>query len=218
MIYFIQEGGEGNIKIGKAKDVIKRLKQLQGNNGNDLWLLGHCDDSWNEKKLHEKFKDFRIRGEWFRFNTNILDFIREHANTYLVDKAKRFFCYSVGSYHIDGSSLVQDSLKYACYYVEQSVILEAHCIYDLGITGGTRGNLFETNSFAEAKQFVIKGVLSEVKEDLKKNSQKGLQEYKMKLEAEVEELENFLKKQDILAKKKFLKDDLYQKIRPRIKL
>ena len=73
-VYFIQDGrgNGGPIKIGKAKDVEKRLSILQIGNPRKLTLLAaikckSCGDAIRlEKELHKKFSNYQLRGEWFR--------------------------------------------------------------------------------------------------------------------------------------------------------
>ena len=62
--YFIQRGKNGPIKIGKSKDPEARLKELQTASDEELHLLAVVSGDI-EKQLHEHFKNFRIRGEWF---------------------------------------------------------------------------------------------------------------------------------------------------------
>jgi hypothetical protein len=66
-IYFIQGESGGPIKIGYATDVYSRLKTLQTGHPDNLKILcampGNYDD---EKKYHQKFAEYRIRGEWFK--------------------------------------------------------------------------------------------------------------------------------------------------------
>jgi hypothetical protein len=69
-LYFIQmEESPYHFKIGRAKDVQKRLKQLQTGSAIKLRLvhtfkgLGH-----KEKSLHEELQKWRQSGEWFACN------------------------------------------------------------------------------------------------------------------------------------------------------
>ncbi len=76
MIYFIQAGKGGPIKIGQAVDVEKRLDNLQVANAQKLTLLLAIPGKQaDERKFQKKFKDIRIRGEWFRPESCLLDFI-----------------------------------------------------------------------------------------------------------------------------------------------
>ena len=76
MIYFIQSGEKGPIKIGFARDPEKRLRHLQGANPCELALLKAVHgDVGGEKRLHAQFAHLRIRGEWFEPGDDLLDYI-----------------------------------------------------------------------------------------------------------------------------------------------
>jgi hypothetical protein len=65
-LYFIQSDVTGMIKIGRSKNPLKRLKQLQTGNANKLKLIAFFEGlGWREKLLHESLKDWSKEGEWF---------------------------------------------------------------------------------------------------------------------------------------------------------
>jgi hypothetical protein len=66
-IYIIQEEILGNIKIGFAKNVKERIKDIQVGNSQKLNLLKIIPNkkTSDEKQLHKKFKKYNIRDEWF---------------------------------------------------------------------------------------------------------------------------------------------------------
>tara|TARA_B100000131_G_C18023053_1_gene575364 strand:+ start:493 stop:786 length:294 start_codon:yes stop_codon:yes gene_type:complete len=67
-LYIIQSDLTGMIKIGRSKDPVKRLKQLQTGNPNELKLIASFkDQGWKEKIIHESLKSFRLKGEWFSY-------------------------------------------------------------------------------------------------------------------------------------------------------
>lgn len=78
-VYFISDD-HGHIKIGKADDVYKRLKELQIGNPYKLnVLLSIIVDSSSyayslESELHNHFKEYRLESEWFEA-APILDLI-----------------------------------------------------------------------------------------------------------------------------------------------
>lgn len=72
--YFIQGDTGGNIKIGKAKDVPKRLKDLQCGSGSRLVLLAVLKGD-RESRLHQQFSSSRRHGEWFAPTRDLIDFI-----------------------------------------------------------------------------------------------------------------------------------------------
>ena len=73
-VYFISDG-HGHMKIGKAEDPSSRLKELQVGNPFELKICElievedfphiHFDAVKFEGLLHQEFKDFKIRNEWF---------------------------------------------------------------------------------------------------------------------------------------------------------
>jgi len=75
-VYFI-ECAPGPIKIGFSVDPVgQRIDQLQPGNPWPLRLLfmqpGHLE---LEQALHERFKDYRMHGEWFRDHPFLLRFV-----------------------------------------------------------------------------------------------------------------------------------------------
>ena len=77
MVYFIQAGHDGPIKIGCSnRNFEKRLKQLQTGSHKELIVLGIMEGGlFEEKKLHEKFKAYHLRGEWFKPSIELKSFI-----------------------------------------------------------------------------------------------------------------------------------------------
>jgi predicted transcriptional regulator len=73
LIYFIQQGEDGPIKIGKSQDPEERLKALQSRTKTPLILLAVCEGC--ERCLHHRFADLRIRGEWFQPVHRLLNYI-----------------------------------------------------------------------------------------------------------------------------------------------
>ena len=82
MIYFIQAGKNGPIKIGCTEnDIEQRIAQLQTGcpyKLNLLWLRDEDDES--EAEIHERFKSEKIRGEWFRPSSKIFNYIDDAGN------------------------------------------------------------------------------------------------------------------------------------------
>lgn len=78
-VYFI--GAEnGLIKIGRSKNPKKRLRLIKTMSPISLELLGVIDCGRKEsvsleRRLHLKFKDLRVHGEWFKPGTELLCFI-----------------------------------------------------------------------------------------------------------------------------------------------
>lgn len=76
-VYFIQRGESGPIKIGTAMNVDKRLTQLQCGNAEHLRVLfaGKTSDGLREVDLHKKFHRLRMKGEWFKPERELLEFV-----------------------------------------------------------------------------------------------------------------------------------------------
>lgn len=78
VVYFVQSGEGGHIKIGTASDFPKRLQALQTGNPERLTVLGTLPGSLSEEAdIHDQFSHLRARGEWFRPEPELLDYIKE---------------------------------------------------------------------------------------------------------------------------------------------
>lgn len=72
-VYFIQAGAGGPIKIGVAKDVRRRIANLQISNAAELTLLrAFVGGEAEERVLHERFAEYRIAGEWFHAEPDVV--------------------------------------------------------------------------------------------------------------------------------------------------
>ena len=75
-VYFIQDGKDGNIKIGYSGEPEKRIGDLQSSSGNVLYPLLILKGSKNlESIFHEKFEEHKVHGEWFKPENSIMIFI-----------------------------------------------------------------------------------------------------------------------------------------------
>ena len=73
MIYFLLNRVRNAVKIGSAVDVPRRLSQLQIGSPDPLELLGTSPGSLQEEReLHQHFRCFHIRGEWFEAHPDLL--------------------------------------------------------------------------------------------------------------------------------------------------
>lgn len=83
MIYFIQHGDDGPVKIGmvngrNVNSVGDRLASLQGSNPQKLRLLGYCQGGKREEiLLHNKMRPFRVSGEWFELRSELVEVIKK---------------------------------------------------------------------------------------------------------------------------------------------
>lgn len=90
MIYIIAEDPDvGPVKIGYASGVPfegnwkralqARMTDLQAGNWRPLFIIGLCDGTIvQERALHALFADLRIRGEWFRREGAVEQFLSEN--------------------------------------------------------------------------------------------------------------------------------------------
>jgi hypothetical protein len=76
MIYFIQDGDDGPIKIGYSDDVARRVRDLSTSTHNKLQiLLVISGEREQEDQLHERFGFAHKRGDWFWPVKDLLSFI-----------------------------------------------------------------------------------------------------------------------------------------------
>jgi hypothetical protein len=81
MIYFIQQGQFGPIKIGYSTNPEQRFAAIKTSHHAHLRLLGEIEGSEkDERRLHEKFAPHRIRREWFAPSQDLIDYIRKALN------------------------------------------------------------------------------------------------------------------------------------------
>lgn len=77
--YVIQQGGEnGHVKIGKTRDVDKRLAALQTANPLPLRVIGKMPGD-HERRLHHHLRMQRRSGEWFEWN----DYTKAEVDAFL---------------------------------------------------------------------------------------------------------------------------------------
>lgn len=77
-IYFVAAGDA--IKIGFTRELKSRIASLQTSAVESLKLLGTIEGTlFEERKLHERFAQHRVRGEWFKSSPDLLAFIERVA-------------------------------------------------------------------------------------------------------------------------------------------
>lgn len=75
-LYVMIDKRTGYYKIGRSKDPSYREKTLQSD-APDIELLFHYEAYTNqEKELHQKYAEKRVRGEWFQLDENDLEEIK----------------------------------------------------------------------------------------------------------------------------------------------
>ena len=77
--YFLYDPKTCCIKIGKSRNVSKRVQQIQAAHSTKLKLLGvlpmDCEKAW-----HTEFASCQIRGEWFRIDAKLVEDIQQYVN------------------------------------------------------------------------------------------------------------------------------------------
>lgn len=84
-VYFLRVGESGPIKIGFTKRIRYRLVTVQVDNPCLVWLLAVFPGGRKEEfELHKKFAKYRLYGEWFDPNEELLAFINQYPSLNLV--------------------------------------------------------------------------------------------------------------------------------------
>ena len=71
-LYLIQMNRTGEIKVGRSKNVLRRIKQLQTGSPHRLRLILHAEgEGYREREVHKRMSRGRTRfdGEWFEEDT-----------------------------------------------------------------------------------------------------------------------------------------------------
>ena len=82
-VYFILNKDSNAIKIGRAKDLEKRIKTLQTSSPAELQLIKSVQVEEGkeahelEQSLHKQFSEIRLSGEWFKAEANLLEYISQ---------------------------------------------------------------------------------------------------------------------------------------------
>lgn len=82
-VYFILNEDSNAVKIGRAKDLEKRMKALQTSSPAKLKLIKSVQVKVGEeaqeleKSLHQRFSAIRLAGEWFKADANLLEYINQ---------------------------------------------------------------------------------------------------------------------------------------------
>lgn len=72
-IYLILSLESGQVKIGKTKDINKRINSLQTGNGGNLKIIDYFESNYSnklEKYLHNIFSHENTVGEWFTLSVS----------------------------------------------------------------------------------------------------------------------------------------------------
>jgi len=71
--YFVQAGDNGPIKIGRSIKPQRRVKHIQTDCYEKIFLIGLTREK--EAKLHKRFEKWLIRGEWYSPNIELCNYI-----------------------------------------------------------------------------------------------------------------------------------------------
>lgn len=80
-VYFILDAKSAALKIGKANNIEERISDLQTGNPNILTVehFIECKSEEHsfelEKKLHKKFEHLNLIGEWFKYDSDLFNYI-----------------------------------------------------------------------------------------------------------------------------------------------
>lgn len=75
-VYFVQNPGNGLVKIGYSGDLSRRVLAISNGLGCAVRVLRQLPGGpRTEKWLHRKFADLRVRGEWFRFDEAMMSVV-----------------------------------------------------------------------------------------------------------------------------------------------
>jgi hypothetical protein len=82
-VYLLLNPTANHVKIGRSKRPGYREKTLQSQEPQIFLIASWIAPSSVETFLHKKFKEKRLRGEWFKLNFNDLAEIKEHMDSLL---------------------------------------------------------------------------------------------------------------------------------------
>lgn len=79
VVYFVQHGCCGPIKIGKTRDIEKRMSTMEADAPEPLKLVLMLSDA-TEAQMHKRFAGLRGRGEWFKPAPQLVEFVNSFAD------------------------------------------------------------------------------------------------------------------------------------------
>lgn len=111
-VYFISYE-DGPIKIGRAVNVIERMRSLQTGLPHKLEVLGVLEGGHDlERKFHQEFAAIRLQGEWFKRDPELLHLIETRAKSIeeALDDGRKHACRSCTKL-ADQVEILKDRLK-----------------------------------------------------------------------------------------------------------
>lgn len=78
MIYFVQVGRDGPVKIGFTRNLVRRYRRLRGQYpGKSVAVLNFIEGTRpDERRMHYRFGKLWIEKELFRLDGELLDYLR----------------------------------------------------------------------------------------------------------------------------------------------
>lgn len=79
-IYFIYNHRNGYMKIGRIKNIQTRFQSLNSGTADELSLIYYeyvKECKLMEKKLHQEYQKYKIKGEWFDYKKYMIDNIQK---------------------------------------------------------------------------------------------------------------------------------------------
>lgn len=79
-LYLMINSANMTLKIGRSNYPIQRLKQLNTASSDKIELLYVYPGFGSaEKRLHKKFEEYKLNGEWFMYSKEIIDFMKDFS-------------------------------------------------------------------------------------------------------------------------------------------
>lgn len=156
--YFISDGTL--VKIGRSVDPLRRLATFQTSSPEKLKIVLTLDGD-RELDLHQRFAEFRVRGEWFRPSVEMLSFIASNggeklgisfwcwisSQTHRRDALGRFALIVLSDKAFPRGILHLDDVH--CYYADSTPQMRgiakiAHSVWRLSCTDDTDGSRYSS--------------------------------------------------------------------------
>ena len=83
-VYLVRAEQLRLVKIGLSRNIFRRLHEMQVGSPDRLilqTLFTTEDPAWLEQMLHQRFRHLRVRGEWFRPDADMEDWLSTYLDT-----------------------------------------------------------------------------------------------------------------------------------------
>jgi hypothetical protein len=116
--YVINDGTTGVYKIGQSRDILKRVRSMQGQTSHPVKVIMTVEGR-HKVELHKVYEHHRLHGEWFSIDdieTLKDDLIKLNSNEPSTeDKENSSFLYNTDNY-----SIILHCLTKCGYYLSES--------------------------------------------------------------------------------------------------